>query len=46
MNEDSDKGYILEADFEYPKILLTLHSDLPFLSERMKIKNARSLLII
>ena len=37
-DEDSNKGYILEVDVEYPKDLHDLHSDLPFLSERMKIK--------
>ena len=37
-NEDSNKGYILEVDVEYPKHLLNLHSHLPFLAERMKIK--------
>ena len=39
--EDSGKGYILEADAEYPKNLRDLHSDLPFLIERLKI-NKRS----
>ena len=38
-DEDSNKGYILELDVQYPKDLHNLHSDLPFLSERMKIKN-------
>ena len=33
----SDKGYILEADVKYPKNLHDLHSELPFLPERMKI---------
>ena len=37
-DEDSNKGYILEVDVEYPKDLLNLHSDLPLLSERKKIK--------
>ena len=36
-DEDSDKGHILEVDVEYPKNLHDLHSDLPFLPERMKI---------
>ena len=42
-DEDSAKGYILEVDVEYPKDLHNLHSDLPFLSERMKIKNCSKL---
>ena len=37
-DEDSKKGYILEVDVEYPKDLHNLHSDLPLLSERIKIK--------
>ena len=36
-DENSDKGYILEVDIKYPKNLHKLHSNLPFLSERMKI---------
>ena len=35
--EDNDKGYILEVDVKYPRKLHDLHSDLPFLLERMKI---------
>ena len=42
-DEDSNKGYILEVDVEYPKDLHDLHSDLPFLSERMKIKKCNKL---
>ena len=30
----SDKGYNLEVDVEYPKNLLNVHGDLPFLAER------------
>ena len=36
-NEDSNKGWIFEVDVEYPKNLLNLHGDLPFLPERKKI---------
>ena len=35
-DEDSDKGYILEVDVEYPKNLHDLDRDLPFLPERIK----------
>ena len=36
-DEDSDKGYILEVDVEYPEDLHNLHNDLPFMPERMMI---------
>ena len=36
-DEDSDKGYIFDVNVEYPINLHDLHSDLPFLSERMNI---------
>ena len=32
--DDSDTGYLLEVDIEYPKKLWHLHKDLPFLPER------------
>ena len=42
-DEDNDKGYILEVDVEYPKNLSDFHSDLPFLSEKMKINKCSKL---
>ena len=42
-DEDSDKGYILEVDVEYPKDLHDLHSNLSFLLERMKINKCSKL---
>ena len=42
-DEDSDKGYIFEVDVKYPKRLHDLHSDLPFLSKRMKIDKCKKL---
>ena len=36
-NENDKKGYIFEVDVKYPKKLHELHSDLPFLPERMEI---------
>ena len=38
-NKNSEKGYILEVDVDYPSKLQNLHSDLPFLPERMVINN-------
>ena len=42
-DKDSDKGYMLEVDVKYPKNLYDLHSDLPFLPERMKIDKCNKL---
>ena len=42
-NENDNKEYILEVDVKYPKRLHELHSDLPFLSERMEINKCKKL---
>ena len=42
-NKNSDKVYILEVDVDYPSKLQNLHSDLPFLPERMVINNTKKL---
>ena len=42
-HENNDKGYILEVDVKYPKRLHELHSDLPFLSERMEVNKCKKL---
>ena len=43
-DENSNKGYILEVDVEYPKNLHKLHSDFPFLPEIKKIKKCKNLI--
>ena len=42
-DENNDKGYIFVVDVEYPRNLHKLHSDLPFLPERMKVGNCTKL---
>ena len=41
--ENDKKGYIFEVDVKYPKKLHELHSDLPFLPERMEINKCKKL---
>ena len=43
-DENNDKGYIFEVDVKYPKRFHELHSDLPFLSERMEINKCKKLI--
>ena len=42
-DEDSNVGYFIKADIEYPKESHILHSDLPFLPERMKVNKCKKL---
>ena len=42
-DENSNKGYFLEVDVKYPRKLLNLHKDLPFLPEREKNKECEKL---
>ena len=41
-NKESDEGYFLEVDIQYPEKLHELH-DLPFFPERMKIEKVEKL---
>ena len=38
MKKESDTGYFLEVDVQYPEKLHDLQNDFPFLPERMKIE--------
>ena len=43
-NKNNGKGYILKVDVDYPCELQNLHSDLPFLPERMVVNNTKKLI--
>ena len=43
-DDDDSIGYFVEADIEYPKELHSLHSDLPFLPEKMKVNKCEKLI--
>ena len=42
-DEDSNTGYFLEVNVEYPKDLSNSHKDFPFQPERQKIEKAEKL---
>ena len=42
-NENSDEGYFLEVNIEYPKTLWRSHKELPFLPERRKQEKVEKL---
>ena len=42
-DEESDEGYFLGVNIQFPEKLHELHNDLPFLPERMKIENIEKL---
>ena len=42
-DKNNNKGYILDINIDYPSKLQNLHSDLPFLLERMVINNTKKL---
>ena len=42
-DEKGDVGYLLVVAIEYPKTLRILHSDLPFLPDRMKVNEVKKL---
>ena len=39
----TDKGYVLEVDVSYPKVLHNQHNDLPFMCERIEINGVEKL---
>ena len=41
--EESDEGYFVEVNVQYPEKLHDFHNDLLFLPERMKIKKVQKL---
>ena len=43
-NEESDQGFFLEADVQYPENFHNLHNDLSFFPERMKIEKVEKLI--
>ena len=45
-NAESDEGYFVEVNVQYPENLLSLHNGLPFLLGRMQIEKVKNLQLI
>ena len=43
-DENSNKGYFLEVDIDYPEKLFNLHKNLPFLPERKNVNKVEKLI--
>ena len=43
-DKNSNTGYFLEADLDYPKTLFNSHKGLPFLPEKQKNENVEKLI--
>ena len=43
-DKNGNIGYFLEVDIDYPKELLNLHEDLPFLPETKKVNKVKKLI--
>ena len=43
VNQETDEGYFIEVDVQYPRKLHELHNDLPFLPKRMKIEKIKKI---
>ena len=43
-DENSDNGYFIEVDIDYPNKLCNLHKDLSFLPERKKVNKVENLI--
>ena len=43
-DEDSNTGYVLEVDVQYPKTLFNNHKGLPFLPKRKKVETVEKVI--